>query len=259
MEDAQVRKLQRASRDLSNRTASPKDLEAWADYEKKTSPRPLRKSVGLPVGLLGLVDEADRAKLVADGAKTSPDTSPVAPALNSRRRFQAVQVADVAAWNVTGNPASVPVGLVGVLPDEHLDKIFDEHAQDLEGLRRRNVELASLLHEQQVELEAEIHEKRVEEKLAKEEEHYRRLERTNSLLLNQKIAIACRQFATVSEQKLKASQEQVRTLQTQLLQQAKQLEDAHREIDALKKAQCHECASGSLKVPTMSEESQNYL
>ncbi len=248
--------------------ASPSDLQAWAEYEQKTSPRPIQPTNGVPVGLFGLLDEGSRSKLSQEPIATRPSVSreeqPVAPALSSRKRYQAVQVADVAAWNVTGNPASLPMGLVGVLPDEHLEKVFDAQAEDLEALRRRNVELASLLHEQHVELEAEFHEKKVAEHLAREEEHYKRLERTNSLLLNQKIAIACRQYAAESEEKLHASQEQVRQLQVELRRAADaakghavQLEEAHKQIDALKSAQCPACRGD--KVPSLSADALTYL
>ena len=234
----------------TERATSPQDLHAWLLYEKQTSPRPGSIKAGTPVGLLGLIDE-DGAE-PPGRAKAAPaersEGVPIAPPLSSRRRFQAVQVADLAAWNVTGDPASLPVGLVGVLPDDQIARVFEAHEDDLEGLRRRNVELATLLHEQQAQLEAGLSERVVEERLAQEEQQYKRLERTNSLLLNQKISVACRLFAAESEDKLRLAQDQVRQLQIELRRAADALEKAREEIEALRRvrAQCPACNAKEL-------------
>ncbi len=164
---------------------------------------------------------------------------PIAPKLNSKKRFQviktrergkkkkkkkkkkktrqfrkfflqAVQLADTAKWNLARKDHSLPVGLIGVLKDSELELVFDEQ---LEDLKKRNKEVATLLLVQREELAvatAREYEKKVVDETVKQ------LKRQNSLILNEKIAESIKHFAAESEAELREAHEEIRFLKQEL-------------------------------------------
>jgi hypothetical protein len=257
-----------ASEGTSTRANSDNDLSSWQQYDLKHNQDSAKREVSeenstststmsqknnnlkvkqtsVPIGLLGVVekdgidilfanDEGKRQEhnMLKDQVSVDShgeDTIPIAPRLKSKKRFQAVQIADTARWNPKFNAGSLPVGLLGVVPDSQIEMVFDEQKEEL---RRRNVEVARLLVLQREELcfvAAQLKSEKLQEDASK------KLERQDSLMLNREITNACRLLAAESEAELQEAQDEIRLLREELtrvtservslLQQAEALKD----------------------------------
>jgi hypothetical protein len=236
-----MRLSKKLSASHESRAASTDDLNAWARYDAQQNRKSSSDlSSGVPVGLMGVIEEEHVELLYPKdaGAHTvhrqltkdavlnaSADKAPIAPAFTSKRRFQVIASADLASWNRNGDSKSMPVGLLGVIPDEVVERLFDDQKDDL---RKRNAEVAQLLKQQQQELayglEVSEFEKKQEEELAKEDavpsaDVVRRpkpLQRSDSLRLSQQISSACQLFAAESESELQETQDQIRLLRDEM-------------------------------------------
>ncbi len=239
-----------------SRVASSDDILAWSQYsalnKRKTSAPALSSEASVPVGLVGVGGDDMIDLLFADDAQkklehrelssvvpdweTSPDAAPIAPPFKSKGRFQAIAAADVASWNREGS--SGPLGLIGLVPDAAIEKLFDEQTEDLQ---KRNAEIAQLLKQQREELEFSLVEKMSEAKLAKEE---KRLQRANSLMLNKQICNAYRTFAQESAMELSEAQEQIRLLRQEIKILAR--EKAERGLLAIEMLTCEDSSAKCL-------------
>ncbi len=243
------------------RAASADDLRAWADYNSQLNRKSSSDlSSGVPVGLMGIIEEEDvdllypkdagahtvHRQLTKDAVLNSAaDKAPIAPVLSSKRRFQVVASADLASWNRNGDTTSLPVGLLGVIPDAVVERLFDDQKDDL---RKRNAEVAQLLKQQQEELSFEMEsielEKKQEQKLMQED---RRLMRSGSLSLNKQISSAYQVFAAESESELQETQEQIRLLLEEMRRLAAERDALAAQMTAAK-AELEARKSGSLCV-----------
>ncbi len=91
-----------------------------------------------------------------------------------------------------------------------------EMEKELLELRESNAEMAQLLREQYAEIEALVADKAERDHLDEEHEAYKKLERNDSFLMRQRIAIACRAHAEETETRLLNTQEEFRRAQEQL-------------------------------------------
>jgi hypothetical protein len=107
---------------------SAEDLMTWRKHDAEVNLKHLRTSGGrtspqssAPVGLVGVVEEDSMDLLFANDKQlrkehkklknrlllvdSNEDSTPIAPSLSSKKRFQAVQLADTVNWNL--DPSSV--------------------------------------------------------------------------------------------------------------------------------------------------------
>jgi hypothetical protein len=100
-----------------------------------------------------------------------------------------------------------------------------EMEKELQRLRETNSEMEELLRQQYVEIEVLTTDKSQRDQLDEEHETYKKLERTNSFLMQQRVAIACRQYAAETESRLQSTQEELRKAQEELRRTAAQQRD----------------------------------
>jgi predicted ribosome quality control (RQC) complex YloA/Tae2 family protein len=123
----------------------------------------------------------------------------------------------------------VPGGDAAAQEQLHLLRRASDSAQEmnkeLRELRELNAEMGQLLRQQYVEIEALTSDKVERDLLDEEHESYRRLERSNSFLMDQRIAIACRKYAAETETRLERTQEELRSAQEELRRTVAQQRD----------------------------------